>query len=146
MTRLKIVASNATIDDVGMDSSLVDKPDQRRTVRTHLPCLVWLESADADVSFEEGVARALDLSSRGVGVLRSKSGEVGVRVRVELLIPPANLRLQTTGTTMNAQELEDGWRLGIQFDAPPVLVDAPNGQPYRPSDSAASEGPDESQE
>jgi len=58
-----------------------------------------------------------------MGILTSSDVEPGTSLSVELLVPPTNLILRTTGHVVHSIETPDGFRLGIRFQAPPVLYD-----------------------
>lgn len=97
-------------------------PPRRRSRRDRVTCLVWLEPMGGGRG--SGVARAVDLSPRGVGVVIPHALPLDAEVLVELLVPPTRLRLRTTGRVVHAQQIDDDQhRVGVRFEHPPVLVD-----------------------
>ena len=94
----------------------------RAVARQELTCIVWMEKLD--VSGFEGVARAVDISSKGAGLLLAEPVTAGATVRLEFLVPPTNLRLHTTGNVVHSRMTQAGqYRVGIAFDEPPTLAD-----------------------
>jgi len=95
---------------------------RRRGRRDPVTCLVWLDRVGGGEG--SGVARAVDLSPRGVGLVTSRPLGSGDSVVVELLITPTKIRLRTTGRVVHTTQMdEDHWRIGVRFDHAPVLVD-----------------------
>jgi hypothetical protein len=93
---------------------------QRSIERVACVCLAWVEGHREDAM--RGLARTVDISTRGVGLILSSAFESGVRVTIELLMP-GHLRLRATGEVAHVERIEDGYRVGVRFDAAPVLVD-----------------------
>lgn len=92
----------------------------RRLRRVALTCLVWIEGRDQPQG-TEGIARALDLTPEGVGLLSPRPLALGVPLNVELLVPPTNLVLRATGEVVHCGEQAEAYRIGIRFHAPPTL-------------------------
>jgi hypothetical protein len=96
---------------------------KRAAERVRHTCLAWVEVEGA--AAVQGIARIIDLSARGVGLVLSTRIEPGVHVSVELLVL-GNLRLASRGEVVHVTAEEGGrCRVGVRFDAPPVLVDRP---------------------
>jgi hypothetical protein len=103
-----------------MSTNDQDARGRRATERVEFACLAWVEGQrDEAIS---GIARTVDLSSQGVGLLLATTFEPGVRVTVELLMP-AHLRLRASGEVAHVTPATEGFRVGVRFDAPPTLVD-----------------------
>lgn len=93
---------------------------QRAAQRERVVCLAFVSCEDRPVV--QGVARSVDLSPKGAGLITARSVGEGARVHVELLLP-SSLRLKTTGTVVHERKLnEDEYRIGVAFERPPHLV------------------------
>lgn len=118
-------------DRVELAKQLDDGQSGQRHVRAQhrepVICLVWLEST-AEGEEVTGLARAVDLSPGGVGLVTAHAVPLGSHVRVELILPPHNLRLTAGGRVAHANISDGGsHRIGIAFDAPPHLTAKPTG-------------------
>jgi hypothetical protein len=95
---------------------------QRSWERVKHICLAWIEGESGEAI--EGLARTLDLSPAGAGLVLSRELPVGTRVAVELLLP-GSLRLKASGEVVHTLPLEGGqFRIGVRFFSAPVLADA----------------------
>lgn len=103
-----------------MDDTGEHGRSKRATERVACVCLAWVEGHRDEAM--RGIARTVDVSTRGVGLILSSAFESGVRVTIELLMP-GHLRLRATGAVAHVERVTDGYRVGVRFDAPPVLVD-----------------------
>jgi len=96
-------------------------PEDRALRREAVVLLAFLRGADGE-AITQGVARTLDISPRGAGLVAPRPVRVGVRVHLELLLP-SKLRLESRGAVVHVSDAGVGqWRLGIAFDAPPQLT------------------------
>ena len=94
---------------------------KRASERVRHTCLAWVEVAGG--SSTQGIARILDLSAKGVGLVLSTPIERGVEVSIELLVL-GSLRLAARGEVAHVTVAENGrYRVGVRFAAAPVLVD-----------------------
>jgi hypothetical protein len=98
--------------------------------------LAWIEiqgqGPDAKPRAEQGIARIVDLSPQGIGIVMVVPTQVGDNVTVELLLP-IGLRLRAEGRVANVSPLtSERYRMGVQFDAPPVLCDVEGPLDARP--------------
>jgi hypothetical protein len=99
-----------------------DRPE-RGWDRVKHTCLAWVEGEPEGAA--HGLARTVDLSPSGAGLVLSRNLEPGSRVVVELLLP-GTLRLRATGEVVHGVPLEGGqFRVGVRFFSAPVLADAP---------------------
>jgi hypothetical protein len=106
-----------------------DGARNRRAPRNQHICLAWVQALGDDLAVRvDGIARVMDLSSTGVGLVCAVPFEPGQRLTVELLVV-ANLRLKAEGQVVHVTPSETGHRIGIAFAAAPVLVDAVATQP-----------------
>ncbi len=93
---------------------------RRDAERVKMTCLAWIEDSGASV---QGIARTIDLTPKGVGMVLSAPLPVGVRVAIELLLP-GTLRLRAQGAVVHVTPLPGSqFRVGVKLDAAPVLVD-----------------------
>jgi hypothetical protein len=96
---------------------------QRSWERVKHVCLAWVEGESGEPI--EGLARTLDLSSHGAGLVLSRELPVSTRLVVELLLP-GTLRLKATGEVVHSVPLEGSqFRVGVRFFSAPVLADLP---------------------
>jgi len=96
-------------------------PDGRRAGRAKHACLAWVEGPGIDL---QGIARLLDLSSRGVGLVVTTKVPAGERVVVDILVA-GHLKLRASGVVRHCAPLTPGqFRCGVEFDAAPVLTDS----------------------
>ena len=103
-------------------------PVPRAAPREEVVLLAFLSGADGE-AITQGVARTLDISPRGAGLITPRPIKKERRVQLELLLP-SKLRLQTTGRVVHSSELRpDEWRVGIAFDRPPELISSFEAQP-----------------
>jgi hypothetical protein len=94
---------------------------RRDAARVKLTCLAWIEDGGAQL---QGIARAVDLTTKGVGMILSRAVPTGQRVVVELMLS-GPLRLRAQGAVVHSTALPDGqFRVGVKLDAAPVLVDS----------------------
>jgi len=101
-----------------------DPPGPSRLApRESVVLLAFVSSADGEL-ITQGVARTMDLSPRGAGLIAPRPLKRGARVRLELLLP-CRLRLESSGRVVHSREIGVGeWRVGVAFDRPPQLVSA----------------------
>ncbi len=105
-----------------------DGAHQRRASRNQHICLAWVQTAGNDGPAIEGIARVMDVSTRGIGLVCAVPFECGQQVSVELLVV-GTLRLHANGEVAHSSPSELGYRIGIAFVASPVLVDVPAETP-----------------
>ncbi len=85
-------------------------------------CFAFVEGADASAPVR-GIARLVDVTSRGVGLVLAREVPVGSRVAVELVLQEG-LRLRGRGDVVHCRPVSGGQtRVGIQLDSAPVLAD-----------------------
>jgi hypothetical protein len=95
-------------------------PEGRRAGRAKHACLAWVEGPGIDL---QGIARMLDLSSRGVGLVLTTKVPAGERVVVDILVA-GHLKLRASGVVRHCAPMSVGqFRCGVEFDAAPVLTD-----------------------
>lgn len=84
-------------------------------------CLAWVEVEGGGAT--QGIARILDLSATGVGLVLAAPLEIGAKVAIELLVL-GSLRLAARGDVAHVTASDRGaYRIGVRFAAAPVLVD-----------------------
>ena len=89
----------------------------RVAVRNDYACLAWIEGEMS------GIARTLDLSSRGVGLVMARDVSIGSRCVVEVVLP-GTLCIRASGLVRHVTAMgNEQFRIGLQFDIAPVLVD-----------------------
>lgn len=94
----------------------------RAAERVRHTCLAWIEGESGAAA--QGLARTVDLSPLGVGLVLAVRMPEGARVVVELLLP-GSLRLRATGEVAHSVPLDDGqFRVGVRFFSPPILAEA----------------------
>lgn len=95
--------------------------EARAAARVKHACLAWVEGPGVSV---EGLARTIDVSASGAGLILSKPLPTGERVVVDLLLM-GQLKLRATGVVMHSTKINDSQvRVGVRFDHSPVLVDS----------------------
>ena len=95
----------------------------RSATRVRQTCLAWVEGESEQQ--ELGLARTIDLSPRGAGLVLSRPVPALSRVVLDLLLPGA-LCLRGEGKVVHCVPLDSGqFRIGVSFPSPPFLVDAP---------------------
>jgi len=120
------------IDKRGRPKYRRDGAHNRRAARNQHICLAWVQTAGNTGSAIEGIARVMDVSSRGIGLVCAVPFECGQLVAVEILVV-GSLRLHAKGEVAHSSPSELGYRIGIAFVDSPVLVDSPTDAPP-PSD------------
>lgn len=96
----------------------------RRSPRVTHVALAWCESVDG-VRYE-GLARVVDLSATGVGLILQSPMSSSTKVTVELLLLE-RLRLRGEGEVVYCRRTGQGERVGIRFAEAPRLVDDESG-------------------
>jgi hypothetical protein len=100
----------------------LDRPE-RSWDRVKHTCLAWVEGEPQGAA--HGLARTVDLSPSGAGLVLSRALEPKSQVVVELLLP-GTLRLRASGEIVHCIPLEGGqFRVGVRFFSAPVLADVP---------------------
>jgi hypothetical protein len=123
------------------DSNLI----RRRHRRADHICLAWISVGDdsgatapvlSESGASSGVARVIDLSPSGTGLICVGNPAVGTKIIVELLVLD-DLRLRARGVIVHVTPHPAGSHLGISFDTAPVLCDAAIGltEPASPTHS-----------
>jgi len=85
--------------------------------------MAWLESnSDGGRKRIEGVARSVDISTQGAGLVFSQYLPVGERLLIELLLP-GRLRLRAWGRIVHCSKHDEYFRVGVSFESAPVLTD-----------------------
>jgi hypothetical protein len=65
----------------------------------------------------------VDVSPSGAGLVLSSPFTTGVRVVVDMVLP-GGLRMRGAGRVMHTKQTPQGlYRVGVRFDAAPILVD-----------------------
>ena len=101
-----------------------DGSRNRNAPRNQHICLAWVQAVGEGGPPIEGIARVMEVSSRGVGLVCAVPFVSGQRVSVDLLLV-GSLRLHADGEVAHSSPSELGHRVGIAFVASPVLVDSP---------------------
>jgi hypothetical protein len=110
-----------------MTRTMVDRREasrerRRNATRVRCACLAWVEGGDESLR-ASGIARTVDVSARGVGLVLSRTFEIGSHIVVEFILA-GSLRLRGEGEVAHRTELAGGHcRVGVSFFSAPVLVD-----------------------
>lgn len=105
----------------GTDLRAVDGRIVRKKPRVRHTALAWVEGEQEQAT--RGLARLVDLSPEGAGLIMARRFDAGTPVVVELLLP-GSLRLRAHGNVVHSSTADgDQFRTGVRFGHPPVLVD-----------------------
>jgi len=102
----------------------VNEHAERSWERVKHTCLAWVEG-EPQSGASHGLARTVDLSPSGAGLILSKALAPASQVVIEILLP-GTLRLRAAGEVVHCVPIEGGqFRVGVRFFSAPVLADVP---------------------
>jgi hypothetical protein len=93
-------------------------------------CLAFITEASAGER-RAGIARAVDISERGVGLVLASDFPPGTPVIVELILPNTLCLVGRGVVAHNTTISAHRFRVGVAFEAPPVLHDEGKEMPWR---------------
>lgn len=98
-------------------------PDTRRAVpRDDATFIAWVQYVGTNPDRPGGsLARTVDLSPEGVGLIIPRAFAAGDLVRIDFFVH-SPIQLRATGHVRHCTPCEDGFRLGVALDGAPYLV------------------------